>query len=76
VTTPGHTTPAPEPVDLRHALADAIAYRTPGGYCHDCTSEHEPCGDHQHDAARRRAYQALLAACPAPGRDTDREAGQ
>jgi hypothetical protein len=75
-TTSTSTGPAAALADLRHALADAIAYRTPDGYCHDCTSEQEPCGDHQHDATRRRAYQALLAACPAAGHDTGREAGQ
>jgi hypothetical protein len=62
---------------LRDALADAIAYRTPdGGHCHDCTSQQEPCGDHQDDAARRKAYQALLARCRPPGHTADREASQ
>jgi hypothetical protein len=49
--------PAAQLAVLGQALADAAAYRAPGG-CEDCRAG-VPCADHEDDAARRASYLAL-----------------
>jgi hypothetical protein len=47
---------------LRQALADALIYRQPGGFCPRCRSEPGGlCFEHAEDAARTNAYLQLAA---------------